>query len=292
MRGRSKQDELLQAICLSLLKRYEYMGTLSEIESVLSLLTKAERKVAQYVVQNPGQIKGCSITELAKRSGVSETTVLKFCRALNYRGYRDFKIALAEELATRLPAGILSNMYSDIDINDRIDTVVKKVFQNNIKALHDTLKHLDRKQMEKAILAVSNANRIYFYGNGSSAVIASSAYYKLLRSGIISHIFEETYSQRVSLATLKADDAVIGISYSGTTEGALNALKKAREVGATAICVTNFPNSPLGQVADITLSSSLRMGVSDTEVISARIAQLGIIDVLCIGVILKKSGIT
>lgn len=60
----------------------------------------AERKVANFVLKNPGDAVNCNVSELAKNSGVSDATVIRMCRHIGYNGYYQFRIALARDLGS------------------------------------------------------------------------------------------------------------------------------------------------------------------------------------------------
>ena len=62
-------------------------------------LRKSEQKVANWIVDNVDDITTLSITIIAEKTGVSQPTIVRFCRALGCKGYQDFKIRFAEGLA-------------------------------------------------------------------------------------------------------------------------------------------------------------------------------------------------
>ena len=73
---------------------------LGEIDSAMDSMTRAERKVAEAVLRSPYRLLRKSIGALAAEAGVSEPTVIRFCRTLKCRGFQDFKLQLAQDLAT------------------------------------------------------------------------------------------------------------------------------------------------------------------------------------------------
>jgi len=79
------------------------MNMLEKIQFQLEHLSKSERKVAEVILAAPAQAIHSSIATLAQESGVSEPTVNRFCRSMETRGYPDFKLHLAQSLATALP---------------------------------------------------------------------------------------------------------------------------------------------------------------------------------------------
>ena len=105
------------------------MENLSFIEKNLDRLRKSEIKVADIILQNPGEIIHCSVSELADRASVSEPTVIRFCRAIGFKGFQDFKIHLAQSL---IPS--YRNIHESINGNEEPPELIKKVFDANIDA--------------------------------------------------------------------------------------------------------------------------------------------------------------
>ena len=80
------------------------INLMTEITSRYSKMTKAEKKVADFVLSSPQEALSATITDLSKLCDVGETSVFRFCRTLSLKGYQDFKLSLA-----------LSTSNSDID---------------------------------------------------------------------------------------------------------------------------------------------------------------------------------
>ncbi|WP_395453265.1 MurR/RpiR family transcriptional regulator [Azospirillum melinis] len=76
---------------------------LARIAAVRDQIRPSERKLADYAMAHPGDVINLSMAELADRVGVSEPTVARFCAALGCRGFREFKIKLAQDIAGGMP---------------------------------------------------------------------------------------------------------------------------------------------------------------------------------------------
>ena len=119
------------------------------------------------------------VTDLARKSGVSDATVVKFCQRLGYSGYQHLKITLAAELAS-FPTPI----YGEIVPGDELPVVKAKIFNMNKKSLDDTMRMVDDRELERAVEALLQAPRIHLYGVGASGLVALDAEHKLLRIGL------------------------------------------------------------------------------------------------------------
>lgn len=258
-------------------------STLLKIKGAYSTFRKAELRIADTILQDPEEVINLSITELAERSEVSESTVVRFCKTLGYKGYYELKIALARELI--IPP---QQIYEEIDLNDNVITIKNKVFQSNILALQDTIKILDDREMERAVEAIAKAKMVVFYGMATSAAVALDSAHKFLRINIRSVYYSDTHMQAISAALLEKGDAAVGISHSGSSKDVVDALRIARQSGATTICITHHTKSPITKVADIKLYTAARETALRSDAMTSRIAQLSILDVLYVSVALRR----
>lgn len=263
--------------------RSDEPSSLLKIKGAYSVFRKAERRIADAILQNPEEVINLSITELAERSDVSESTVVRFCKTLGYKGYYELKISIAREL-------IISpqQIYEEINLNDTVAAVKNKVFQSNILALQDTIKILKDQELEIAVEAIATARMVVFYGMATSAAVALDSAHKFLRINIWSVSYSDTHMQAISAALLGKEDVAIGISHSGSSKDVVDALRIARQNGATTICITHHTKSPITKVADIKLYTAARENAFRSDAMTSRIAQLSILDVLYVSVALKR----
>ncbi|MEH7416225.1 MurR/RpiR family transcriptional regulator [Neobacillus drentensis] len=250
-------------------------GFFTRINAAMSKLRDSEKKIIEFIEQNQDEIIHLSITEVAERSETSESSVVRLCKRLGYKGFQDLKINLAKEVIA--PE---KQIHEAIEKGDDVVMIKKKVFQSNIQALYDSIEVCNDEELRKAVNAVSNARFIEFYGTGGSGTVALDAHHKLLKLGIKSFAYNDTILQAMSASVLTNQDVVIGISHTGSNTDVLAALKLAKEAGATIICITNSSKSPITKISDIVLQTASNETLFRTDAISSRIAQLTIIDIL------------
>lgn len=258
-------------------------GFNTRINAAVSKLRDSEKKIVEFIEQNKEEIIHISITELAERSDTSESSVVRLCKRLGYKGFQDLKIHLAREVVA--PE---KQIHEAIEKGDDIVTIKKKVFQSNIQALYDSIEICSDDEIQKAVEAIANARLIEFYGTGGSGTVSLDAQHKLLKLGIKSFAYIDSILQSMSASVLTKQDVVIGISHTGSNTDVLTAMKLAKEAGATIICLTNSSKSPITQISDIVLQTSAKETLFRTDAISSRIAQLTIIDVLIAAVAIEK----
>jgi DNA-binding MurR/RpiR family transcriptional regulator len=264
--------------------RIHLSSCLARVESAISHnnLFPAERKIAEYVLENPQKVTRFSVQELAKEANASEATIVRFCRALGYGGYKDFKLALASEVRGSVPME-----HKAVLETDTVMGITRKVFQSDLQAIADSLEVLDQFEMERAVEALDRANRIELFGVGSSASTALDAYYRLLRLRLPVNIVNDPYMQAIVSTQLEPGQVAFAISHSGRTEEVIFALSKAKERGATTICLTSNNRGEVLQHADIKLITAARETSFRSQAMASRIAHLSVVDALYVNLALR-----
>lgn len=249
------------------------VNSLARIRSRLPNLAIAERQAADWVLHHPEEVIHSSMAQVAQRCGVSDTTVLRFCRTVGFRGFMDLKLSIARDLAS--PTQIV---HEDIAKDDDPPTIAHKVFMSHIQTLYDTLEVLDKEALNQAVDMIVKAERIFIIGVGTSNPIAHEAYNKFFRLGLNCHVQTDSYLQLMEAALVGSETLVIAISQSGSSADPVLTLEEATRNGARAIVITGNADSPLTKLADVTLlavSQEIR-----TEAMASRVAQMTIVDAL------------
>lgn len=245
--------------------------------------SEKEKKIADYILNDPRNIIHLTINQIADELSLAESTVFRFCQRVGFKGFQAFKIALAAEVVTPL-----KDIHEKIEEGDNVRTVAEKVFRSNIKTMEDTLQIIDGEALEHAVSAVMAARKIEFFGNGGSAVVAMDGYHKFVRLGLHVAMNLDAHLQLMSASQLGKEDVAIVISHSGSTRDVLEVLHVLKEKEVTIICVTNFAKSPLSKEADIALYTLSEETDFRSEALASRIAQLSLIDALYTNVMIVR----
>lgn len=236
--------------------------------------SKSAHKLAACVTGDPQAVVSMSTATLATLAGVSEPTVNRFCTGLGYKGFPDFKLALAGELARRQP-----RITQDIDTDDSAGQVVAKVFEHTQASLNSAQQHLQLESLHRAIDALASARSIALCGLGASASVALDAQHKLLRFPVPVSAHTDIINQRMLATGLTRDDCLVCISYTGRTTAMVELAQLAAGTGARVLALT-APGSPLANTCDLVLGVESGEDTDLYTPMSSRIAQLVIIDVL------------
>jgi len=235
-------------------------------------------------VDDPEGVAASTITELAQACGTSETTVIRFCRAIGFTGYPELRLTLATEAGRAQSASGGRVVGSDIGPDDTLEDVVEKVTFADARAVEETAAQLDLRTLARVIDMVVAARRVDVYGVGASAFVALDFQQKLHRIGLTSYAWSDAHIMLTSAAVLQPGDVAVGISHSGTTVETLDALAVAAGRGATTVALTNFPKSPIAEMADLVLTTAARETTFRSGATASRLAQLTVIDCVFVGV--------
>ena len=255
---------------------------LIQLEAARERLSKAEQQVADYVLVHPHDIMHQSIAVLAGNIGVSQPTVARFCLALGFTGFKEFKLRLIQSLAGGVPF-----VHRDVGVSDPASALVAKVLDRTIAALMRVRGELDPTALDRAIQLLVNARKIEFYGSGNSGIIATDAQHKFFRLGVPTVAYADAHIHGMAAALLQPGDVVVAISNTGRTRDMLHSVESARQAGASVVAIT-ASGSPLAQLSTVALCADVEEDPDVYSPMSSRIVHLAIIDVLAVGVALAR----
>ena len=244
-------------------------------------LRKSEQKVADYVLEHPNDVIHMRIVDLAAEANVSEPTVVRFCRALDYDGFQDFKLTLAQGLAS-------NTNFEQFSLNskDTVSEFKQKIFDSMIGNLLNIKEQLDSETLENAINTLAKARRVEFYGFGASAPVCTDAAHKFHRLKVASVSHSDPHMQAISAVALDERDVVVAISQTGRTKDLLHTVRLVKESGTTVITLCPS-NTPLADLASIPIFIDLEEDKDLSTLMSSRVLHLVVIDILAVGVAMK-----
>lgn len=251
---------------------------MNEITIRYSKMTKAEKKVADFILSSPQDALSATITDLSRLCGVGETSVFRFCRTLSLKGYQDFKLSLA--LSTS--SSDTTEKKDSINIADTEDCkdAAAKVLQAYSTALEQTFHTLNFKAISKVadmIITAKSVNLFGFAGSGISAAEAKNKFLKILPNIIYN---SDSHVQLTHAALLGEGDLAIIFCNSGITKDCIEIARICHSSKVFVVFVTLFTKSPAAQYSNILLLCGANEGPLEGGSIAAKTAQSFLIDVL------------
>nr|WP_296074378.1 MurR/RpiR family transcriptional regulator [uncultured Actinoplanes sp.] len=259
--------------------------TIVRARGLLPSLSPAEQRVAQVIIDEAAGAARLTISDMARRARSSETTVIRFCRAMGFGGYSELRLTLAAESGRAYEATAGDEpVGGDISQTDDLAQVVKKIAFADARAVEDTATQIDIAVLEQVVDLVVAARRVDIYGVGASAFVASDFQQKLHRIGRVAFAWSDLHLALTSAALLGEGDVAFGISHTGTTLDTIEAFAEAGRRGARTVALTNFPKSPITRKADLVLTTAARETTFRSGAMASRLAQLTVIDCVFVGV--------
>ena len=250
---------------------------LTKVKLAYNQFTKAEKKVASYILQNPREVLFMSITDLAEACDVGDTSVFRFCKTMELKGYQEFKMMLS--LGLRDQENNEGEFTGAISLADSFPELAKKVLNTNVSALTETYSLLDETVFSNVIDVLHKAKRITF-GVGASLLTALKATNKFLRIEPKVYCIQDSHMQAMAASMLGPEDAAVLFSYSGATKDTIHLAELAKGAKASVICITPVMKSPLTSYADFTLLCGANEGPLQGGSTSAEISQLFLVDMM------------
>lgn len=255
-------------------------GVLARLSQLRPNLNGALGQVADVVLADPAGVSRATITDLADRVGTSPGTITRFCRALEYGGYQELKVALAEEAGRAAQGRWNTDIGREIHEGDSSQQVLRVLLAADVRALEETANQLDLQAVDACVRALVDARQAHYFGIGTSGASAEELRLRLHRIGIPSWSWQDVHNGLVAAALLDRRDVAIGISDSGQIRETVEFLQEARRHGATTVAITSDSSSPIAAEVDIVLTSAIQATRFRSDALAARHSQLLLLDMV------------
>jgi DNA-binding MurR/RpiR family transcriptional regulator len=251
-------------------------GGLKMLQNMLEQLPASERKIAQFILENPQSILNSTVNDIGAQAKTSGAAVIRLCKSLGLNGFQDLKVRIAGDLVKPAEQG-----YRDIEPGESYFSIVQKTTSNSIQSIRDSAEIINYEELERAVQTLLSAQNVHFFGIGASNIIAKDAQQKFLRIQKNATAFTDTHLVATLIANAKKDDVVFAISHSGETAEVIKVISLAKERGVKTISLTKYGQSSVASSADIKLFTSYSGEPAfRSAATSSRLAQLYMMDIL------------
>jgi len=227
-------------------------SVLHTIESNMKSFSKGQKRIGTYILENYDKAAFMTASKLGSLVGVSESTVVRFAAELGYDGYPSMQRALQEMIRSCLTSTQRIKAAGDILSGQ---DVLAAVVQSDIDKLRMIVDETDRGDFERVGKEIVSARRVYILGTRSSTFVAGYLHFylhlmfenvTLVQSSAAGELFEQLFR-------IGPGDVMIAITFPRYSRATVNAVKFAKDRGATIIAITDSEISPVYQMADISL---------------------------------------
>jgi DNA-binding MurR/RpiR family transcriptional regulator len=257
-------------------------------QAALPSLGDTDKRVIETILRDPEAVVRGSVTELAQRAGVAQSSAVRACQRIGYRGYQDVKLVITRDLAHQDQREQELAHDAGIDGRTPASDILDRVFRRSSRALVDAAQTVDPELLSLAIDRIAVASRVLVVGNGTSAAPAHDAAYRLSALGLVTIAPTDVMAQHLAARHLDKTCVCLVVSHTGATRESLFAAEAARAAGAFVVAITSYTNSPLTRVVDALLTAGGPEHGFRLEAMASRLAHLAIVDALFVGIAVRR----
>ncbi len=248
------------------------------LQETVDQLAAVERRIALYFISHIDTLVGTPISSVAEACGTTKSSVVRVCKQIGFKGYKDFLFAVSMERA--LIEHGKTHFPQELHPGDSIESISAQVVRNSVYSLENTLRILNYEQLRRAVDVIGGAKHIELFGVGASGIIATDAELKLRRIALPAHATVDTHFQIIAAGTLSEGDAAIAFSYQGETRDIIDAVTLAKRRGATVVSITKYAENTISKLSDVNLFVASNETLSRLGAMTSRLAMLGVMDIL------------
>lgn len=230
-------------------------------------LTELEQEIARYFLQAETIQDDLSSQQVTQKLHISQAALTRFAKKCGFTGYREFVFQYQHQASK---PDTHSHKHSPL---------TKRVLRSYSIMREQTQNLIDEEQLERVAQLIDDAERVYFFGTGSSGLIAREMKLRFMRLGVVCEALTDQDGFAWTTSIMDENCLVLGFSLSGTTQSVLDSLLDAKEMGAKTILFTSAPNKNSQAYTETVLVASHSQS-SYIQRISAQLPMLILIDLI------------
>ena len=230
-------------------------------------LTELEQEIARYFLQTETIQDDLSSQQVTQKLHISQAALTRFAKKCGFTGYREFVFQYQHQASK---PDTPSHKHSPL---------TKRVLRSYSIMREQTQDLIDEEQLERVAQLIDDAERVYFFGTGSSGLIAREMKLRFMRLGVVCEALTDQDGFAWTTSIMDENCLVLGFSLSGTTQSVLDSLLDAKEMGAKTILFTSAPNKNSQAYTETVLVASHSQS-SYIQRISAQLPMLILIDLI------------
>ena len=238
------------------------------IENSLDSMTGLEREIAHYFLNSTNIQDDLSSLQVTKQLHISQAALTRFAKKCGFKGYREFKFQYQQQTASSEP-----------EVPSPGHDLSRRVLRNYTQLRMQTEEVIDEDKLQRIATLIEDADRVYFFGIGSSGLVARDMKLRFMRLGVVCEALTDQDGFAWATSILDKNCLVIGFSVSGQTQSIIDSLIDAKNMGAKTVLVTGQPQKVQQDFTEI-LAVALQSKPEFILRISAQFPMLLMIDLI------------
>ncbi len=248
------------------------------IKERYNTFSPAEKRIADKLI-NDKNVINLDIHNFAKECETSSATIVRFAKKLQTKGFQDLKVKLASQ-QDEMP---LHDWSEGVNSDDTIQQIAYKSILSNINIYQKMYENLNYDVLYKVVEMLKKANRVFIFGVSGSSLVAQDMQYKLIKIRKDCIHVSDMHNQILLSKTVKEDDAVIVISYSGETKEVLHTVKNSNT--ENIVSITKMAENSLEKICNYNLYVPNSEGYLRLGAINSRLCTLALLDIIYLSMI-------
>ena len=212
-------------------------------------MSKAQEKIAKYILSNPNRTPFLTVEKLAKLSGVSIATITRFVIFLGYKGYPDFLRDTQESIQEQVTSS--ERIKLNAEIKEECEKNIYEVFENDLNNIKSTMEDMNLYEIKRAVNEIINSKRIYIVARRSAYSLGVLLKYYL--DFVFNNVYIIENTEDIPKYVDKYD-LVIGINFEKYSRSAVEVFSYLKSKGSRTIAITDSMLSPIVPYADVSLT--------------------------------------
>jgi len=244
---------------------------MQDISTIIDLhfeeMTELEQVIARYFLQVDTIHDDLSSQQVTRKLHISQAALTRFAKKCGFTGYREFIFKYQQQKDTRILP------------QEDISPLTQRVLRSYTNLRETSQELINQEQLERVAQMIEDSERVYFFGTGSSGLVAREMKFRFMRLGVVCEALTDPDGFAWTTSILDKNCLVLGFSLSGTTTSVIDSLLDAKDMGAKTVLFTSATNKETPAFTETVLVASQNQA-SYIQRISAQFPMLLITDLL------------
>lgn len=200
---------------------------IAQIEESVHDMTNLEKEIANFFINTELTDTDLTAAKVIEKLHISQAALTRFAKKCGFSGYRAFSFEYIKGLQE-----------SEENFQTFNLELTKRVLIDYDSLINKTYDLVNEEKLQELATLIDKSERIYFYGKGSSGLVAQEMKLRFMRLGLICDAYTDTDGFTWANSLVNQNCLVFGFSLSGKTKSVINALETAKSRGANTVLIT------------------------------------------------------
>ncbi|BFO33812.1 DNA-binding MurR/RpiR family transcriptional regulator [Klebsiella sp. 1400] len=201
--------------------------------------------MGRFITENPDFVMRHTISELADSIDTSEGSITRFCRAFGFKGFSDFRTALAMEQGAARSEDSASNESEEV--------------APVLASIRDSNAIVDSQELKAAADWLNSLNSIAIYAVGTAVPVALFLQMNLINMGKAASFIDRSYPAAMPLLADSQKTGIIVVHSEQASADMMQALSLAKQQGVKILSLTRGTFAPLARLSDWNLQAAVAL---------------------------------